>query len=171
MGDWDGTVPSIFAGSIPTGDDWAAIIAELTAETFWTGYDPAPLWTASTSNPAIGNGFSTGGYVRNVTKAMDYGIIVAGSTTTFGTGTWRLGWPVTPSSLANTGGGFIGSCYVQDNSAGAQYVSQLVSSSTSFMTIITSPTTVTANTVTPTVPFTWAQSDRFSWFRLWEAAS
>lgn len=57
----------------------------------WTPYTPS--WTASSVNPAIGNGTITGRY-RQVGKTIDVAVsIVMGSTTTFGTGEWYVSLP------------------------------------------------------------------------------
>jgi hypothetical protein len=58
----------------------------------WIGY--TPTWTASGTNPAIGNGELGGGY-RQIGNRIDFWVkIVVGSTTTFGTGNYRLGLPL-----------------------------------------------------------------------------
>ena len=57
-----------------------------------------PTWTASTTNPAIGNGSITGYYSRQgsqITVQLD---IRFGTTTTFGTGNWRFSVPRTDLS-------------------------------------------------------------------------
>lgn len=57
----------------------------------WTSF--TPTWTGSSSNPAIGNGSIEGKY-RLVGKTLDVEIkLTAGSTTTFGSGTWRFTLP------------------------------------------------------------------------------
>lgn len=57
----------------------------------WIAYTPA--WTASGTAPAIGNGTLTGGY-RRIGQQVDFWLeFTAGTTTTFGTGTWRFSLP------------------------------------------------------------------------------
>jgi hypothetical protein len=62
----------------------------------WTGgwISYTPTWTASTTNPAIGNGILEGGY-RRFGDLMEFWVrIVAGSTTTFGSGSYFVGLPL-----------------------------------------------------------------------------
>ena len=59
----------------------------------WISYTPA--WTASTTNPVIGNGELTGGYRRIGDNAEFWVKLVAGSTTTFGSGDYRISLPIT----------------------------------------------------------------------------
>ncbi len=57
----------------------------------WTSY--TPTWTATT-NPAIGNGTIAGGYRRIGGICEFYAVISAGSTTTFGSGVYKIGLPL-----------------------------------------------------------------------------
>jgi len=52
-----------------------------------------PVWTGSTTNPAIGNGTITGTYARINKTVIGSMAIVVGSTTSFGTGTYRISLP------------------------------------------------------------------------------
>jgi len=61
----------------------------------WTAYTPA--WTATTTNPTIGNGTITGAYLQmGKTIVGMWAKVVAGSTTTFGSGFYSLSLPVAP---------------------------------------------------------------------------
>lgn len=135
----------------------------------WTdGAAAGTAWTGSTTNPVIGNGVFAHRY-RQVGKTVWWqGIMVAGSTTTFGSGFWQLAWPVTPSSAASTFGKVLGVAFAQDSSAGNSYMGAIKSNTTSAARLIFgSPAT---SDVTPTVPFTWANGDRFTWSITYEAA-
>ena len=58
----------------------------------WTSY--TPVWTATVTNPVIGNGVIEGGY-RRIGGRIDFWIkLAAGSTTTFGSGSYILSLPV-----------------------------------------------------------------------------
>jgi hypothetical protein len=58
----------------------------------WTSY--TPVWTAATTNPVIGNGILEGVY-RRIGSICEFAIkLSAGSTTTFGTGVYRLSLPI-----------------------------------------------------------------------------
>lgn len=62
----------------------------------WTAYTPA--FTASTSNPSVGNGSLTGRYNR-LGKMVFFTIrLTIGSTTTRGVGTWRFSLPTVPAA-------------------------------------------------------------------------
>lgn len=108
MGDWTGTVPTILAGDIPTGDDWDNVLDELTAiQAAWTSF--TPTWTASAGSPAIGDGTLAGVY-RRVGKTVDFRIeLTAGATTTFGTAGayWNFTIPVGTASGRWTGTAFV----------------------------------------------------------------
>lgn len=112
MGDWNGTVPSILGGDVPNGDDWAAILAELTAvSAAWTDYTSTLAWTASAGSPSIGNGSLTAEY-RRVGKTVDFRIeLTGGSTTNWGTAGafWQFTIPV-----GNTTGRWCGSAFAVD---------------------------------------------------------
>lgn len=90
-------------------DPWTAIQAA------WTSF--TPTWTGTTTNPVIGNGTLTGAYHR-VGKLIFYRIgIVAGSTTTYGSGSYRLTLPVAPATAYNAWTQTIGTGIVADSSA------------------------------------------------------
>lgn len=68
----------------------------------WTTY--TPTWTAASVNPAIGNGTLTGRYQRLFGRTFLVQVkMVAGSTTTFGTGAWSF---LLPASLTAQGLGW-----------------------------------------------------------------
>lgn len=78
----------------------------------WTSYTPS--WTASTTNPAIGNGTITGRYqVIGGTTCHFYVKITMGTTTTYGTGYWIVSLPVTAAVVDQ-----IVQAHVRDASAG-----------------------------------------------------
>lgn len=66
----------------------------------WVSYDiVGTTWTGASSNPAIGNGTFTAKYKTlggNLILYVAY--IVTGTTTTYGSGTWRFGLPFNASS-------------------------------------------------------------------------
>lgn len=64
----------------------------------WTSYGSGTSWTAVTANPAIGNGTWAGAF-QQIGKNIDFRVVITmGSTTTYGTGQWRVALPVTPKS-------------------------------------------------------------------------
>ena len=136
-------------------------------ESAWTSY--VPVWTASGSNPVIGNGTIEGWYKIIGKTCFVRGNIAMGSSTTFGTGEWYVSMPVTAvhadailmtvtlldngsawynATMAGARAGF-------NNKAPMQYVNF---------------TNGTASDVNSTQPFTWTTSDRFIWNGSYEIA-
>lgn len=156
MGSWDGALPSALpSGFVPTGAEWEAIrdaIASLTDP--WNTYTPA--WTASTTNPTIGNGGLSGVYARSGKTGILSVSIDMGSTTAFGSGTYSIGLPATWTAVnsgVNRCPGVVG---MRDNS-GATH-------NTGFAFMSPNGTALgvrlnAGNVLTNTTPWTWAQSD------------
>jgi hypothetical protein len=121
----------------------------------WSTYSIS--WTASTSNPGIGNGTLAGRY-KQVGKTVFVNIqLVIGSSTTLGTGYWQFSLPVTAQStnavilngiFSQPGTQFLqGSAITSyDNNTG--YVVPLLNNGASGSTTITSSS-----------PFSWATSN------------
>lgn len=65
----------------------------------WVAYTPA--WTAATTNPVINNG-TRAGFYKQIGKTVHFKFVFTfGSTTTYGSGAWRFGLPVTPHANAD----------------------------------------------------------------------
>lgn len=129
----------------------------------WTTY--TPTWAATGTQPAIGNGTLSGFYLQ-VGKFIIVRVrMLAGTTTTFGTGTYTFSLPVTAASGQ---GMAVGSSYLRDASAtsnGHAPGSALVDavSSTSTTLLMTSSTgSGLGSIVGATAPFTWANTDNMS---------
>lgn len=61
----------------------------------WDAYTPS--WTAATTNPSVGNG-SLVGAVRQMGSLVHFRLLLtAGSSTTFGSGAWKMTLPVIPA--------------------------------------------------------------------------
>ena len=63
----------------------------------WTAY--APVWTAATTNPVIGNGTITGAYIQAGKFIVWRFAIISGTTTTYGSGNYSISLPVPGNSL------------------------------------------------------------------------
>lgn len=117
----------------------------------WTTH--APTWTTTGTAPAIGNGTLTARY-----KALDastylyYLNLIAGSTTTFGTGTWSFNLPITPV----TGRRQILAGHILDSGTDNKLAATTMTGGTASIPDITAEG---ANVVTNTVPMTWAVND------------
>lgn len=139
--------------------------AELTAsnnrltllEGGFTAFTPA--WTSSGTAPAIGNGTLLGAY-KQVGKSLTVRLFwQAGSTTTFGTGTYSLSVPVNITAGISAQVPHFGA-WLRDASPGADYA---------FFALHTTATTVQFRQIgsgtsvlwTATTPFTPASTDWF----------
>ena len=147
---------SIPAGHALVGADFDAY-ENLTGP--WTSY--VATWTASSSNPAIGNGTIDGHYIQAGDLLIYKGVIVVGSTTTFGTGYWIITIPV----AVTLGQRNVGVAALHDSSTSTNDRAGALEllSSTTFR--------VVANgRVDATTPFTWASGDVLQWFYVGECA-
>ena len=134
------------------------------AATAWTAY--TPTWTTSGTAPSLGNGSLTGAYQQLGKTVFVRVHLTFGSTTTAGTGNWRMTLPVAAKStnhvvmpatyLDNTVNWYIGmvNCEYDGN---ANYVVPLLGSSPSAA-------------VTNTAPFTWGNTDSLTFNGSYEAA-
>lgn len=147
----------------------AAIALSKLASVAWTSY--TPTWTATTANPAIGNGTITGRYIK-IGRLVRYAWkITAGSTTTFGTGNYNVSLPLTnaTNSVAfyNTGVAVhSGSVYTMS--------SRVLSASQVDELFVHRPITGTHTefqAVSSTIPFTFASGDTLEVTGCYEAAA
>jgi hypothetical protein len=128
----------------------------------WTVY--TPTWTGSLSNPAIGDGKIEGRFFKQGSLIIYNGLINVGSTTTFGSGDWRISLPVACAN--NDPNVAIGSLYLLD--AGTRnYTGITYMFGTNAFYMINDNST---GAVGPTIPFTWATNDLIRWTIVYEAA-
>ena len=120
--------------------------------TAWTAY--TPTWTGTGSNPAIGNGTLAGVYTQSAKLVVARFLCLAGSTTTFGTGTYAWALPVT---LINTGSLWPVGAGVVADSGGNTYFVYAYGQSTTTTRLRYSTSALTD--VLQTAPMTWATSD------------
>ena len=150
-----------YTAGITQGQVWTAAIANQIGAV-WEEYTPA--WTGSVTNPAIGNGTIAGRYARLQKIIIAQGIIIVGSTTTFGAGGYRISVPITARAdafLPSIGMGLDASAGYAGYSGGGIWVTN-----TTLEFRIGDNITVWA----PTVPFTFANADQFRWTAIYEAA-
>lgn len=150
-----GTVSDILSGQTPNSTTLGYITDALQAlseaPTSWT-----PTWSASGTAPAIGNGTLTGNYLR-VGKLVIFSFkFVAGSTTTFGTGTYTFTLPVA-ANLSSAD--LIAPATLLDNSTTTTNEANAVRGSAGSDQFVLRYHGGTGN-VGQTVPWTWATSDR-----------
>jgi DNA/RNA endonuclease YhcR with UshA esterase domain len=130
----------------------------------WTAY--TPVWTASSTNPGLGNATLTGHYAQ-IGSTVHFRIrLRAGSTTTFGTGSYRFTLPVEAVAVFSGAGEIIGQAAILDNSLGDRYVRHAYTFSSTICSLVDEAGVA----VTNTVPFTWASLDNLSIVGTYEAA-
>ena len=123
----------------------------------WTSF--TPTWTGSGGNPAIGNGTLAGAYLQ-IGKTLHLRIwMKAGTTTTFGSGTWDF---LLPNSLA------VSSAYTQtlhvfaiDNGT-ANYSDAAYIGLGGITTTLRVAQTGGTGSYGSAVPFTWTTSDELA---------
>jgi hypothetical protein len=115
----------------------------------WQTY--TPVWSTSGTAPAIGNGTITGRYAILGKVIVCHINLIAGSTTTFGTGTQSFTLPFT---AANQGASYVGNAHLLDTSrwAGQCIISPNASGTSPFFP--TNSTTTTLTGLTNTAPQT-----------------
>lgn len=130
-----------------------------------------PAWTATTTNPAIGNGTLTGAYTQvNKLVYAQYTLII-GSTTTFGLGDYRFSFPVTAKNLNNFSAIF-SSCFMFDSNLGQMYsaTASMVSTGTVFRLNTFPNSTQNVTVFSTTAPFVLAVNDEIYISIVYEAA-
>lgn len=124
-----------------------------------------PTWTGSTTNPAIGNGFIGGTYCRIQKTVIADGYVIAGTTTTYGSGTYRLSIPFGTMVSSN---GLIGYATIFDASAG--YIAYSGVASQVSTTLVEFRIGNAVAIWSPTVPITMANADQFRFQLIYQAA-
>lgn len=133
-------------------------------EELYDGWDTyTPSWTAST-NPAIGNGAIAGRYKRQGAVVHVWISLLMGSTTTYGSGQWNLSLPVTPVDPASPFGDYtdFARFTALDVSAVLRYHGPAIRNTGSNFIMLTSASGAAVATMSATVPFTWANTDRLT---------
>lgn len=161
MGVWTTAIKTWAAGSTVVAADMNAQIKDF-ASGFgaWTSYTPA--WTASGSAPSLGNGTLTGSYLQVQKLVIAKAQFAAGSTSTFGTGTYYISLPVTAVSAS---GHIYGTGVVYDSSPAAFYTGVVRQNTTTKLEMVTD-----AGYVGQTSPITFAQNDEIRVLIVYEAA-
>lgn len=122
----------------------------------WTSWGTGASWTASTTNPAIGNGTWEGKYLQ-AGKFVKFSIqITMGTTTTYGTGNWQLAFPVPETARRWTFQGV-----ARDESATNSYDVIVERTASGILTVRCDPLTAgnPLRSATSAIPFAWASTD------------
>jgi len=123
--------------------------------TDWTSY--TPTWTSSATAPSLGNGTLQGLYLqvgKNVHVLINF---KAGSTTTFGTGTWNFSLPFTSKSLGTGAWGIPAAGYLEDVGINAYSVQSGYCSGGNF-----EPVAAAGGVISSSNPFIWGNGDFFN---------
>jgi hypothetical protein len=121
----------------------------------WTTF--TPTWTATTTNPVIGNGTLTGKYIKIGKTVIAQYRFVAGSTTTFGSGNYRFSLPINADRIVGAQGGVAGSLFMEDNGVANFQSTGVRLPDADRIEFLTSSTLPVSNSS----PFTWANGDFF----------
>ncbi len=138
--------------------------AGIKPDSLFVDFSGSVVWDAATTSPAIGNGTITAKYIRIGNLVIYMGRIVAGSTTTFGTGEYEINFPLAPTQNTNDN---LGTIWLRDNTnldwiAVAFYND----GNTAFQA---RGMEEGAGTIwTATTPATWAVDDQFAWHLAYE---
>jgi hypothetical protein len=136
----------------------------------WTPY--AVAWTATVTNPAIGNGILEAEYAMVGGMCTVRGNMAPGSSTTYGSGEWRFSIPFTAATIGHADFHWVGSATAIDRLAAWFPGMCRVASGTAYAMCI-SPTTASGGTPgewNSARPFTWANTDTMSFTVTYEPA-
>jgi transcription elongation factor len=136
----------------------------------WVSYTPA--WTSSGTAPALGNGTIVGASRTLGPKTVHFYILLTmGSTTTYGTGTYRLSLP-TAAASRGTSAGMVIAGHLWDNGVALWGVQSCRFVTTSTIELLAPTATADARlaVVAQTVPFTFGNTDVITISGTYEAA-
>jgi hypothetical protein len=134
------------SGTGSTG--WKNIVANGTPQTYTT------TWTGSTTNPVIGNGTLSAAYILQGKMCTATIQMTAGTTTTFGSGTWAFSLPFTAASSGWTT--TLGSVLILDSPNQFYVGVSLVSPGG---TTVSAYTHAATNSVGAAIPMAWGSAD------------
>ena len=132
----------------------------------WTTY--TPTWTASTTNPALGNGTLVGRYMKVGRTVTAHVNLITGSTTTYGSGVYSFALPATS---ANAGSTYVGGAHLLGTD---RWMGQWLISPNFSVAGPTFPLTATntrAGLMSPTLPETLAANAQLRMTCTYEAAA
>ena len=136
----------------------------------WIAYTPS--WTSGGTQPVLGNGSITGFYTQVNKIVIARMFLVAGSTTTFGTGSYSFSFPVAAKAVANFGT-ILSEGLLYDSNIGNGYkmsVNYISGSGTTFRPQVYSNASQAYQVLSSTLPITLAVNDEVSLSFAYEAA-
>jgi hypothetical protein len=131
----------------------------------WTTYSPS--WTASTTNPDIGDGTITGRY-KAIGKTVFVSVkINMGTTTTYGSGQWRVSLPVDAFSASSA---ILPSVFLDNGNNWFQGTSYTeYGGATSYVVPVWNRGLTGSAPADFATPFTWGSTDSFSFAGSYES--
>ena len=130
----------------------------------WQVWDQL-AWTASTTDPAIGNGTLAGWYKFDDRWLELWVEMTAGSTTTFGSGAWIISGQPVPLDPVLPQGAMVGQFGARDSGT-ASYAGVVITDSTDGQLLPRvlqySGANGTVTSVSSTSPLTWGSGDSFT---------
>lgn len=132
----------------------------------WTAY--TPTWTGNTTNPVINNGTIVGAYKRSGKEIVFRAEITMGSTTTYGSGQYKISLPVAAKTTQTQ---FCNS-HIFDTSTGFRWFGQAELSAGTTAALLTYIGTADGSyrTISSNQPITLATGDKLSIWGTYEAA-
>jgi hypothetical protein len=154
IGDVDATSPS--GGDVltwnSTDSEWEPVAPSSSGLGSWTDY--TPTWTTTGTAPALGNGTLIGRHKDlDANTCMVRLQLIAGTTTTFGTGTWSFSIPHT--AVSGKGNQILTGWILDSGTDNKTAVGRIASGGTTVLEVYPEG----GNVVTNTVPMTWTTSD------------
>ncbi len=137
-------------------NEFVDILTEPTSA--WTAY--TPVWASTGTAVALGNGTISGRFMQFGKVGFATGILTAGSTTTYGTGTYTFSLPA-GWTAAGAVGTVVGIGRVYDVSVTTRYVADAEVGTAG--TVISLGTHAATTDVSGTVPTTLASGDIIKW--------
>ena len=122
-------------------------------------FNYTPEWTATTTNPSLGNGTATGKFYLQGILCFTFGKIVTGNTTNFGSGVYSFSLPIT-SIITDSGDSGLHGTGSAVRSGVSRY--QLLAVLNSATTVELDKTEPPFNGITESAPATWANPDSFT---------
>jgi hypothetical protein len=132
----------------------------------WFNY--TPTWTSSGTQPAIGNGTIVGRFSMVGPMVAVQASFTMGSTTTYGTGDYSFGLPVSASSALV----WYGNYHALDTGSANAATGVFAASGAAYGTpeYHTTWPSGPRSALTPTLPFTWASTDILHYWITYEVA-
>lgn len=133
----------------------------------WSTY--TVTWSATTTNPTIGNGTLLGRYMKIGRTVHGHIDLICGSTTTYGSGTYSFSLPAAAAASGTGSRVTTAQALGANRFGGSGIISPTATDSTPFFPSGTGVSNLTA--CSPSVPFAWASTNQLRNTFTYETAS